>query len=45
MVVLKENGEVVERVEEIVNCEELKCQVSELWGYDRKMSGGLIYER
>ncbi len=44
VVVLKQNRELVQSVEDILNSEEFKSQLSQLSGYDTKMTGRLIYE-
>lgn len=44
VVVLKQNRELVQSVQDILNSEEFKSQLSQLSGYDTKMTGRLIYE-
>lgn len=44
VVVLKQNPELVQSVRDILNSEEFKSQLSQLSGYDTKMTGRLIYE-
>ncbi|MBT2572672.1 excisionase family DNA-binding protein [Bacillus sp. ISL-51] len=44
IVVLKQNRELVQSVKDILHSEEFRSQLSQLAGYDTKMTGRLLYE-